>query len=965
MTERFEEDGRFYVTVDEDGRVKALRPAERNRPTTEQLPQRAAVEFATQEAARLDIDPAWLTGSSAVTTDTGLLPPTDIGTPDGIELRFAGEKRQFDTSTVAFQQTWRGIEVWRCGMTVTLRREPARVADVANNTWRRIEVNLPAEEPPPVVDVPGLMDAAVGAVRRPAATTGARKARRADVKRPGIDVVSDRLVVFRYVAARRFTDELVREPDDHHLAFPFELPDPPDIPDGTFRLAREVIARIATPLSGIVTWLVILDVETNTVLYARPFAADVNGLAFERDPTTQGGTAPPSSASTTLNAFRSSVALPGLTAPAPGANQTLSGDNIAVQDFELATAAPPTEAAGTNFDYDARTNDFAAVNAYFHTDRFFRLTADLGFARATYFDGTTFPLPVDHRGRFLSPDGNEINASCSGNGTGGIANVDFELADQSAGLGPLGLATDWRVALHELGGHGILYDHVNFANLGFAHSVGDSFAAILNDPDTLAPDRFATYAWVTLINRRHDRAVSAGWAFRGSQDTGGYQTEQILSTTHFRIYRSLGGDSTSVNARRYAARVVAYLLLRAVGTLTPSTNPSNAEAWKDAMLAADAGDWTSEGLTGGAYGKVIRWAFEKQGMFQPAGTPTPISAEGQPPAQDVYIDDGRGGQYTHQPVYWNNQNVWNRRAADAGTTHQEPWLNQTNYIYCKVRNRGTQPATGVVVRGFHTDPGAGLTWPDDFVAMTTAQLSAPDIPSGGEVTVGPFSWTPTVADHECILMIASSSGDPSNVDAFAAGESIPDWRLVPHDNNVGQRNVHPGPAGGAGGNIVADVVEDIVDLLNGRVFTMHNPFNERAKVVLDIALPPLLAERGWRVGLKSKGGEAFSLPAGAARRVELTATPGVTLTRGDVLAALDREVIVSAYANGICVGGMVYRLDPDAERTPRRPHGESRGDGDDCLTPAERLLHCLDLPHDNVSSVKVKRIGIDIELNDC
>ena len=40
-----------------------------------------------------------------------------------------------------------------------------------------------------------------------------------------------------------------------------------------------------------------------------------------------------------------------------------------------------------------------------------------------------------------------------------------------------------------------------------------------------------------------------------------------------------------------------------------------------------------------------------------------------------------------------------------------------------------------------------------------------------------------------MMMIVSATGDPSNVDNFTAGESIPDWRLVPNDNNIAQRNV--------------------------------------------------------------------------------------------------------------------------------------------------------------------------------
>ena len=46
------------------------------------------------------------------------------------------------------------------------------------------------------------------------------------------------------------------------------------------------------------------------------------------------------------------------------------------------------------------------------------------------------------------------------------------------------LALQWilKVVLHELGGHGILWDHVDGPNFGFCHSAGDSIAVITNDP---------------------------------------------------------------------------------------------------------------------------------------------------------------------------------------------------------------------------------------------------------------------------------------------------------------------------------------------------------------------------------------------------------------------------------------------------------------------------------------------------
>ena len=73
--------------------------------------------------------------------------------------------------------------------------------------------------------------------------------------------------------------------------------------------------------------------------------------------------------------------------------------------------------------------------------------------------------------------------------------------------------------------------------------------------------------------------------------------------------------------------------------------------------------------------------------------------------------------------------------------------------------------------------------------MQTAQRAAADVPphSSAEVLVGPFAWVPS-ARQEAMLMIVSAAGDPSNIDNFTAADSIPNWRLVPNDNNIAQRN---------------------------------------------------------------------------------------------------------------------------------------------------------------------------------
>jgi len=267
----------------------------------------------------------------------------------------------------------------------------------------------------------------------------------------------------------------------------------------------------------------------------------------------------------------------------------------------------------------------------------------------------------------------------------------------------------------------------------------------------------------------------------------------------------------------------------------------------------------------------------------------------------------------------------------------------------------------VIVRGFHCNPGAGLTWPDDWQAMTTAQIAVPNIPPGGEVMVGPFAWTPSQPDHECLLMVASADGDPSNIDVFGPGESIPEWRLVPHDNNIGQRNVHPVPAAGGAAGIMA--------VLDGRAFTVHNPFDHRVRVQLEVALPKLLAERHWRVEVATPGGTSFSLAAGASRQVRLRVVAGGELTAAELLQTPDRQVLVSVTADDIVIGGMSYELDPNrAEPLPQPEcpgHPNSSSCDDRCQGHAGDLLRCLNLPDAQVGKVRLKSVQVDIEIRDC
>jgi hypothetical protein len=54
--------------------------------------------------------------------------------------------------------------------------------------------------------------------------------------------------------------------------------------------------------------------------------------------------------------------------------------------------------------------------------------------------------------------------------------------------------------------------------------------------------------------------------------------------------------------------------------------------------------------------------------------------------------------------------------------------------------------------------------------------------------IGPFEWIPEINayGYDSVIMIVYATDDASNINNFAMGETIPDWSLVPNDNNIGQ-----------------------------------------------------------------------------------------------------------------------------------------------------------------------------------
>lgn len=407
-------------------------------------------------------------------------------TEEGESYKMQGVKKMMDTTIVDYAQTYFGLPVWRSGLTVVIQDDPMQVVSSSNSSQQGIKVHKPKA----VVAENGMatntypLHAGLGLVYY--------RENGSDLK-----ISSSRLVIYKYDAAKRFTDhpenEYEKRKQTGMVEKHFTLPVPPvtkSVNDGEFYVVHEILFTYSLPNAKGMNWRAMVDVETGNVLYLRALTDNfLSGMVFKCDPITDSGstTNNPDATSATLDAVRVTAPLSGLIPPS-GGQQALTGEYVRVIDDEAPTVAPPTEGSPYDFDFASRTNNFAAVNAYYHCDKFFRMLHDLGFDVPSYFDGTAFPVHIDHRGHYGSANGIEVNASCNGNvSSNGIGLVDFELATLGDTANPVGIAVDFKVVLHELGGHGILWDHVDSPNFGFCHSAGDSVAVITNDPDSNAP----------------------------------------------------------------------------------------------------------------------------------------------------------------------------------------------------------------------------------------------------------------------------------------------------------------------------------------------------------------------------------------------------------------------------------------------------------------------------------------------
>jgi hypothetical protein len=567
-----------------------------------------------------------------------------------------------------------------------------------------------------------------------------------------------------------------------------------------------------------------------------------------------------------LAPFAVPTVLPGLP-PGPGPKLLVDDlGQVEVRESDLLNGDPTVVHTATAPPRDPRSDDFSALSTYMHARGLLDRMRAYGFVPNAYFQFARFPVIVRYRTTIPAAprdDGRTVNAAVDydppradfGQGWGPPdlrepLQIRYALGDVKRSAGPaprrhallnpapdrepLGIAADPRWSWHEFG-HLLLAASTGGLELPFVHSVGDALAAIACDPDSRLADahlngeyRGLTFPWVHA-GRRHDRDPYLGWSWCGTYhrplrfppytnnaQRKGYHSEQILSSSLFRLYRALGGDTVDAAgnpdqaARLRAAEYVIYLIMRAIHELPPAVAGAaeTAQQFMEGLVRADVNTLPAVGgpldrRVGGWAHKVIRWAFEAQGLDRNVPDDVINNAPGRPENVDLFIDTRRPnaqgpftrGGYVPVSLHWGGpvQQLWLALNTLQGMQVTPQGLR------VRVRNRVGSAVNNVRVRAWSAraqpnlpdwDPaawaGPTLVW-SELGNSPSPQLN---VPAGGRL-FGPFINLPAQPGRYVLLAAILSAQDEPNINPGAvfpvptAFNPTPLVDLVAGDNNLG------------------------------------------------------------------------------------------------------------------------------------------------------------------------------------
>src|SRR3954447_21008578 len=143
-TIEFDKELNAHILRDTRASVHAILHLQEPFPASGATARDGAEEYLRAHAATLGINDSELTNLH--------LFPDDAPSGTDVEYRFLSEKRQFDVTTVTFQQTKSGLPVWKAGIAVHLKQQAGNINVVCAQTARDTDINSPgpvaAAEPP-------------------------------------------------------------------------------------------------------------------------------------------------------------------------------------------------------------------------------------------------------------------------------------------------------------------------------------------------------------------------------------------------------------------------------------------------------------------------------------------------------------------------------------------------------------------------------------------------------------------------------------------------------------------------------------------------------------------------------------------------------------------------------------------------------------------------------------------------
>src|SRR5688572_3196364 len=139
MKESYRPDLKAHVLTDDDNRVRAIRHSQEYWESPAGSGLTTAAAYLRQFAPVFGISPEKL---DHVETKVSFFEPR----AQDEEYRLSEEKRQFDSETFGFYQTWLNVPVWRAGLKVVVKQGPSRVVGSENTAQPGVDAKLPSAE---------------------------------------------------------------------------------------------------------------------------------------------------------------------------------------------------------------------------------------------------------------------------------------------------------------------------------------------------------------------------------------------------------------------------------------------------------------------------------------------------------------------------------------------------------------------------------------------------------------------------------------------------------------------------------------------------------------------------------------------------------------------------------------------------------------------------------------------------